>query len=107
VITATADIMFLGTDDGGLRATMASPCRALLFHTDAGQEVGHVALGVQVSTAEHQDLSPGTTIADARLDIWVDVAEIYLHVGQRFELGYPNRLVATAVVRSLQEADAE
>jgi hypothetical protein len=86
VIAARADIALLATDDGGLKAAMETPCRSLLLHTDAGPGLGRVTVGVSISTSSGEPLTPGKLTTDARLDFWVDLAELYLSAGQDFEL---------------------
>jgi hypothetical protein len=105
VITARADFVLLDTEDGGLSAPMETPSRSLLLHCDAGPGIGPVALGVLISTPADAALGPGASVAGARLDFWVDLAELYLSPGQQFWLGYPNRPVAHGVITSTMPAE--
>lgn len=101
VIAALADFKLLDADDGGLVGAMETPCRSLLLHTDAGPGIGPVALGVLITTASGAPLVAGHSLRGARLDFWVDLAELYVREGQPFELGYPNRVVGRGVVSSV------
>ena len=101
MIAAFADLAFLSTEDGGLGSAIHTPCRSLLLRVDGGADIGHVMLGVLISTDNGEPVAPGTSITHAQLDFWVDLAELYLTLGQRFELCYPNRVVARGTVTSV------
>jgi hypothetical protein len=104
VIAALADFVLLDNEDGGLSAPMETPSRSLLLHSDAGPGIGPVVLGVLISTPGDAPLVPGASVVGARLDFWVDLAELYLGPGQPFWLGYPNRPVARGVITSTMPA---
>jgi hypothetical protein len=106
VIAAIADFVLLDTRDGGLNAPLGSPTRSLLLHCDPGPGIGPVALGVLISTPSDAPLVPGASVVGARLDFWVDLAELYLAPGHQFWLGYPNRVVARGVINSTMPAEA-
>jgi hypothetical protein len=101
VIAASANFCLLASEDGGLHDRMATPSRSLILHTDAGEGIGLVALGVSISTEMDADLMPGSEVVGARLEFWVDLAEVYLAAGQRFVLGYPNRVVGRGVITTV------
>jgi hypothetical protein len=84
--------------------TMATPARSLLLHTDAGPGIGPVALGVLITTPTGDHLAAGQSVVGARLDFWQEMAELYLTPRQRFELGYPNRVVGRGVIKSVSPA---
>jgi hypothetical protein len=65
VIAALADFVLLETKDGGLKAAMGSPSRSLLLHTDAGQGIGPVVLGVLIATPSGEPLTPGRAVVVA------------------------------------------
>jgi hypothetical protein len=105
VIAARADLALLSADLGGLTAPIDTPCRSLLMHVDAGPGIGPVTLGVLISNPSGEALMPGAAVVDARLDLWVDLAELYLVPGQEFELRYPTRVVGRGLVTSVFPAE--
>ena len=80
---------------------MHTPCRSLLLRVDGGIELGHVMVGVQISTDSGESIAPGTSIRHAQFDFWDDVAEVHIAPGQAFELCYPNQVVARGTITSV------
>lgn len=105
MIGAFADLVLLSTDDGGLRSSMHTPCQSLLLRVDGGPEVGHVMVGVRISTDSGEPLAPGASIIHAQFDFWDDAAEVRIAHGQAFELCYPNHIVACGTITSVFPVD--
>ena len=101
VIGVFADLALLSTEDDGLRSSIHTPCRSLLLRVDGGPELGHVMLGVQISTDSGEPIAPAASIIHAQFDFWVDAAEVHIAPGQAFELCYPNRVVARGTITSV------
>lgn len=80
--------------DGGLAEPMSSPCRSLIFrvaHEVADED--EVSLGVQITTASGEPLSPGASDLGVDLHFWSDLADVFVVPSTRFTLRYPNRVV--------------
>jgi|ERR671911_1335098 hypothetical protein len=93
-VKARARIHLIAQDVGGLAGAMPSPSQSLVMHLDASpEEGGGVDLGVRITTATNESLTPGADI-DVDLVFWSDLADLYVTIpGKRFELLYPTRVV--------------
>ena len=85
--------------DGGLFGPMPSPCRSLLLRVDRGTaEDDEMNLGVQVTTASGEPLSPGAAAVTVDLHFWSDLAAVFVVPSTRFIVRYPNRVVGRGQV---------
>jgi hypothetical protein len=80
--------------NGGLSEPMPSPCRSLIFrveHEVADED--EMNLGVQITTASGEPLSPGVFGVTVDLHFWSDLADVFVVPSTKFTLRYPNRVV--------------
>jgi hypothetical protein len=84
---------------GGLSEPMPSPCRSLILRVehDVADE-DEVSLGVQITTASGEPLSPGQTGVAVELHFWSDLADVFVVPSTRLTLRYPNRIVGRGEV---------
>jgi hypothetical protein len=78
---------------------MTSPCRSLILrieHQVADED--EVNLGVQITTASGEPLSPGASALGVELLFWSDLADVFVVPSTRFTLRYPNRVVGRGQV---------
>ena len=57
-----------------------------------------MSLGVQITTATGEPLSPGESGLTVDLQFWSDLADVFLVPNTRFTLRYPNRVVGRGEV---------
>lgn len=96
---ATARIELGHAVGAGLTMPLPSPCRSLLLRVEQhldGEDNPH--LGVQITTASGEPLSPGNTGVAVQLDFWADLADVLVVPGARFTLRYPIRVVGSGEV---------
>jgi hypothetical protein len=93
-VQARSRIELTSAADGGLSQPMPSPCRSLILRVeDDAADEGEMNLGVQITTASGEPLSPGTSGVAVDLHFWSDLAEVFIVPNTQFTLRYPNRLV--------------
>ena len=99
VVHARARIKLDATTGGGLSEPMPSPCRSLILRIEHGTADGdEVNLGVQITTASGEPLSPGASDVTVELHFWSDLADVFVVPSTTFTLRYPNRVVGRGQV---------
>jgi hypothetical protein len=99
VVHARARIELNDAADDGLAEPMPSPCRSLIFrvaHEVADEDT--MNLGVQITTASGEPLSPGVSGVTVDLHFWSDLADVFVVPSTQFTLHYPNRVVGRGQV---------
>jgi hypothetical protein len=98
-VHARARIELTAAADEGISVPMPSPCRSLILRIEhEADDEGEMNLGVQITTASGEPLSPGASGLAVDLHFWSDLADVFVVPTTQFTLRYPNRVVGRGQV---------
>jgi hypothetical protein len=102
-LRAHARISLLSAECGGLKAPLRTGTRSLLLSFDSGIEDSPlVTIGAALEPMGFEALDPGARGVDVVLTFWADEAEIFVCVGESFELRYGSRPVGEGTITEVE-----